>query len=166
METDKDLAGDVLTIKIFNPNNASHPQFNVVNRPPNSSKHDNEKLFDQLSYSASSCTNTIILGDLNLQDHWDRGAPLNSFSASFFNFFHDCGLHQNVTSPTHKNNFLDVVLSSADIVPSVAIFPALGSSDHNIVCFEISEDFSNVVPLSDFRMIDYSCPDVNLSIVD
>ncbi|EYC18837.1 hypothetical protein Y032_0026g1394 [Ancylostoma ceylanicum] len=162
-----DLAADVLTIEIVNPSNASLLQFTVVYRPPNSSKADDEKLIDQLSYSASSCTRSVVLGDFNLHIDWDRRAPLNHSSASFFDFFSDCGLHQNVTSPTHNNNVLDLVLSSSAIISSVTMLPPLGSSDHNIVCFEIVDNLSNVgLLLPDFRSANYSSIDAYLSSID
>ncbi|EYC44238.1 hypothetical protein Y032_0467g1986 [Ancylostoma ceylanicum] len=167
VQLEEHIMVDVLAVKIFHPEKASHLQFAVVYRPPNSSKRDDDELIQLLTHITSTNNHTIVLGDFNLQIDWSNKTCTNPASNSFLEFFSRCGLHQNVTLPTHSNNILDLVLSSTAIVSNVNVLPPLGSSDHNIVSFRIHEDFSNSIqPLPDFLNVDYSALDDFLACID
>ena len=87
----------------------------------------------------------IILGDFNLPDiDWPSNtARSDGVHDAFLTCFNTFGLTQFVNQPTRinlsgKDNILDIILSNdCLLINSVDCIPPLGTSDHNIVGFQI-----------------------------
>ena len=107
-------------------------------------------------HSLNSCSNIIILGDLNLPDaNWDNYTGSSCFTQDFCEAVFDLNLLQLVNQPTHrKGNILDVILTNQTNVTNISTLPTLPcglKSDHFITMFDLSglptnEDTKNLKP--------------------
>ena len=70
--------------------------------PPNSSVSYHTDLLNYL-YSLRSCSNIIIIGDLNLPNaNWDCYTGVSGFTQDFCEIIFDLNLLQLVKEPTHR----------------------------------------------------------------
>ena len=116
----------------------------VFYRPPSSDLTYLEGLARSLDKVSliSEHANILLLGDFNLPDiDWDLISPLqpNSLSDYFcdyiLNFF---SLSQLINQPTRLDAVLDLVISNRpENISNIKIGDGLGSSDHNIITFDL-----------------------------
>ena len=114
----------------------------LIYNPPNSSTMYHTCLLNYL-HSLSSCSNIIIVGDLNLPDaNWDIYTGLSSFTQEFCEAAFDLNLLQLVNKPTHRGeNILDIILTNQPNITNVSILSVLPcslKSDHFIINFDIT----------------------------
>ena len=65
-------------------------------------------------------------------------APDNIIN-TFLNFVNSYRLTQFVKQSTRNNNILDLVLSTSNkIISNIDILPPIGTSDHNVIIFDIN----------------------------
>ena len=117
----------------------------VAYRPPDSTREVNDLLVSALDWLCDGSARVCVLGDLNLSAFdWDQFTypPIHLYS-SFANFICSHGLSQIVDQPTRGNNILDVVLCS-DVLccDDVDVLPPISTSDHYVVCFNLSLCFA------------------------
>ena len=110
----------------------------VVYRCPNITKQNNEKIHNAISeVSKGDC---IIMGDFNHGNiKWDTMQSTGVEDKQFVCLVQDNFLTQHVLEPTRATRVLDIVLSSQkELVDNVNIKEPLGSSDHNLMHFNIN----------------------------
>ena len=121
----------------------------VCYRNPTSSVDNDDKLFSLIE----KCTNdtVLLMGDFNLGDtNW------NTYEAKGQGkLFVDCltnhFFNQHVDLPTRKKNILDLVLSNEEnIVQNLEVGEEFGSSDHQIIKFDLVIGKDHSKPISKF----------------
>lgn len=108
----------------------------VCYRPPDSSTESDNGLFELLDKVSRS--RAVIMGDFNYPDlDWS-----NDDKTDVSHPFVDClgrnFLYQHVTEPTRGKNYLDLVLSTDNIVDEIQVCEPFETSDHQIIRFEIT----------------------------
>ena len=78
------------------------------------------------------------------------------------------GLTQFVKQSTHDNNILDLVLSTSNkIISNIDILPPIGTSDYNVIVFDINLVNSiNEYNSSDHTFLDWSHADYDMISMD
>jgi hypothetical protein len=150
IERDVQTGCEMLNIEI-----GSGKRLNILNiyRPPNQNLELDEEMFRQLNISLRN-KNTIIVGDFNCPSiNWQK-LTSNTEDSKMLNFVLDEFLIQFVKEPTRGNNTLDLVLGTdEDIVTGVEVKHPLGSSDHNIVEFQIK--MHNTIKKASYQVLNY-----------
>ena len=124
----------------------------TIYRPPKPQRGSNMTLqtkatIDLFTNLFMDCNSPIIiLGDLNLPEiDWPSNMTrIDGIHDSFLACFNNLGLTQYVnqttrTNATGRDNILDIVLSNDRfLINCVECLPPLGTSDHNIVAFNVN----------------------------
>ena len=110
----------------------------VCYRPPDSSNINDEALCNLLSKVGLCNKDVIIMGDFNFPElNWKEIELLNEFHP-FVDCLRNIFFYQHVNESTRGNNVLDLVItSSEDIIKNLRIGEPFGSSDHQIVRFDV-----------------------------
>ncbi|VDO50756.1 unnamed protein product [Haemonchus placei] len=87
------------------------------------SPKNDESLTELLSGFLVSGTDTVLLGDFNIEVDWLNCVSFNLGSMQFFKFFCDYGLKQVVTQPTLGGRILGLTLTSSPAVLNVRTLP-------------------------------------------
>lgn len=97
-----------------------------------------EPLLELIKEACQSSRETIITGDFNHETiDWDL-IEANAEGQKFLDVTEDLFLTQHVKEATRANNILDLILSTNhNQIRNVIVTEKLGSSDHNIIEFEI-----------------------------
>ena len=110
----------------------------LIYKPPHA---NNEYLSSIISQFAGETIPLTVIGDFNIPNLADVD--------SFLNFCSGLSLKQLVTSPTRKDNILDLLFSDTpDLISDLSVTPPLINCDHNGLSFNIS----NTLPI---KIIDY-----------
>ena len=116
----------------------------VIFGPPSSNLTYLEGLAKSLDKVSliSEHANILLLGEFNLPDiDWDLISPLQPNSLS--DYFCDCilnffSLSQLINQPTRLDAVLALVISNRpENISNIKIGDGLGSSDHNIITFDL-----------------------------
>ena len=132
---------------------------NVIYRRPNQPVEVDIAMYKSLEESIRD-RETIILGDFNLpQINWTSITGVDGESYRLIEFVEDNFLHQSVTEPTRETNILDLVLASHEhLVTNTRVGEHLGTSDHNIIRFDINHKtqlLRNKLPTPNFKRADF-----------
>ncbi|EYC25362.1 hypothetical protein Y032_0012g1843 [Ancylostoma ceylanicum] len=153
------MVPDVLCFDLLCPAPLSSIRFVLAYRPPNTNRGEDDRLIDFLYDVCTVQLKTIVLGDFNVEIDTPRHSNKlpNSCSERFSTAFSSSNLIQHVLQPTRGGSILDLVLSTSGLVKSVEILPPFGTSDHNVVHFEVNYHCSNNLffPLPDFDRVNY-----------
>ena len=111
---------------------------NVIYRKPNQSTEIDTAMYNSI-HEIIKNKDSIILGDFNLpQICWRTVSGVESESNRLIDFVEDNFLHQMVNEPTRDNNILDLILTSQEhLITNVNVGEHLGTSDHNLIRFNI-----------------------------
>ena len=113
------------------------------------------KLFEDLdAFSSFNCP-IVLLGDYNLPNvNWNiPSAPCAWEQDIILEKFLQLGFRQYVDEPTRENNILDLILCNSDnVVQNTSLLDPLSTSDHSMVCFNVSLCVSAVPEREKFRM--------------
>jgi len=150
----------------------SHTE-SLVTRSPGCSTYDIDYMILSVRCLQMLCSTdkvTFILGDFNLPDiDWSYyHAPDNIIHNTFLNFVNSYGLTQFVKQSTRDNNILGLVLSTSNkIISNIDILPPIGTSDHNVIVFDINLVNSiNEYNSSDHSFLDWSRADYDMISMD
>ena len=107
------------------------------NTTANTKPEDEEPLLELIS-KACQRGEVVIVGDFNHETiDWEL-MEAQSEGQGFLDRIQDQFLHQHVDKPTRGNNILDLILSSnPEQVRNITVSEQFGTSDHNIVHFEV-----------------------------
>lgn len=107
----------------------------VCYRAPDSSKQNDEwlfKMFDNVSNGR-----VIIMGDFNYAElDWSSSEKVD-VSHQFVECLGRNFLYQHVEEPTRGQNYLDLLLSTDNIIEEVKVGEPFESSDHQVIRFEV-----------------------------
>uniref|UniRef100_A0A914PZZ3 Reverse transcriptase domain-containing protein n=1 Tax=Panagrolaimus davidi TaxID=227884 RepID=A0A914PZZ3_9BILA len=147
---------NIIAVDIIQNQNSS-TRYILIYRPPNFSKPQSIKLFDNVREiihipSIFPIKNYILLGDFNYPHiSWDSDLSTQSGDASpLIDFMLEKQLHQHVKEPTRKNNILDLILSSdPQSVMDIQINDPIG--DHNVIYFKTSNEYDSINEKHDYK---------------
>jgi hypothetical protein len=88
----------------------------------------------------------VLVGDFNMSRiNWQANLATKYLHQCFFDCVSELGLSQLVTEPTRGNSILDLILTDSDrAVFGVVVIEHFGTSDHNMVVFNIHGAVSNL----------------------
>jgi hypothetical protein len=128
-------------------------------RSPSCTVSEEQEIFNEIRQMGDSNNEKLLLGDLILS-----GIVCSNFSATgnaeeFVNLTQDCFLQQLVTSPTRGDNILDLVFTSNEsLIDNLMVCEPFGSSDHNLIKFDIMAPSSDTTwnpYFRDFKRVKY-----------
>ena len=109
----------------------------VVYRSPSAPQTADDSLIG-LFESFTFDSDVLITGDFNLPGLYESGL-VNDTCAKYEFLFAELGLIQKVSSPTRRNNILDLVLATdSHLVSNVRVEEPFSSSDHNSIKFDLN----------------------------
>lgn len=108
-------------------------------KKPNASLEEKEQIFKNLKDHVKDI-NCIIIGDFNYPGiNWTTVNSQSQDDQDFIKVVEDLFLTQHVMQPTRENNILDIILTTdPDIISDIDILPPIGTSDHNVLEFNVS----------------------------
>ena len=112
----------------------------IVYRSPNNSQDQNDCLNRVLSHLNDEHKDVMIVGDFNYRDiDWETMQATSSKSDAFLEVVQDNLWYQHVMQPTRLESLLDLVITSnPDMIDEVDVLAHLGSSDHNMLKWELN----------------------------
>ena len=130
------------------------------NTTANTTEEQEEPLLELIKEAGNLSGETIITGDFNHETiDWEL-MEAGSEGQKFMELTEDQFLTQHIKEPTRGNNILDLILSTnPNQITNVKVGEKFGTSDHNIIEFEIKTKDSPSVWKSkyrDYRKADYS----------
>ena len=133
---------------------------NVVYRKPSQTVEIDTAMYDSIHETIRN-KDSIILGDFNLPEIcWRTISGVESESNRLIDFIEDNFLHQMITEPTRGDNILDLLLTSQEhLVTSTQVGEHLGTSDHNLIRFNINLPnlaIQNKIMAPNFKLADYN----------
>ena len=148
-----DLDDDCKILWVSIPTKSSSLLFGIFYRCPNAPLSTLEALHSSVCSAVSPNQSIVLCGDFNLPDI-DRSTTSSSVWTPATTMFcdilvSDCFLTQLVSTSTHHDNILDLVLTNVPSnVFSVAVFDNLPGTDHDAVNFVIEAEVNakNIPP--------------------
>jgi len=116
--------------------NGQETLIGICYRPPNSSISNDECLFSMIDGVSSG--RVVIMGDFNFAALDWSSDEKTDVSHPFVECLGRNFLHQHVQEPTRGKNYLDLVISSDDIVEDLRVGEPFENSDHQIIRFEVN----------------------------
>ena len=129
----------IVKIKLLNTN---YLHFCVIYRSPNSSKENNNLMFDIFKFLLNTTNeNVMFIGDFNFPGiDWNDWVSKynNKYELEFINMLQEKFLLQHVNFPTrargtHDPHTLDLVISNDDFISGIENLSPLGKSDHSVL---------------------------------
>ena len=151
----------------------------LVYRPPDCNVGHTRLLFDVINQIASEYPNYIVLGDFNMpkikwsqdeEEQLEFAEQHDTLSFEFLDLCAQCDLYQVVPQPTHRENFLDLILTSTlNIFSSIEVHPPVLTSVHDSVpchIMTVSNNRQQQLSHLDFRKADYTAIAQQLTLID
>ncbi len=133
---------EIRVLNLIQPGKKCNTLLTIVTlyRPPGPYTEFLTEFSDFLSSLVIKTEKIIILRDFNI--HMD--AQTNSLTTAFQSLIDHIGFHQNVNSPTHKDNHtIDLVLTYGVQIEQLAIIPQHSSlTDHYLITIKITLDYT------------------------
>jgi len=137
--------------------NSSELHIGVCYRSPNIefSKKDNDALLCEMLTEVRGKP-LLLMGDFSHPDiDWSSSHGRSPSAQNFVNCVGDAFLTQHVTEGTCNGAILDLVLTSEpDMIDSISVLSQLGSSDHNMLEWEVL--LSPIVSVFNRPCLDYA----------
>ena len=143
---DQRTQAEILWIKMF-PDETSPVIVGVCYRP----EVDEDIILERICHSISSISrhencDIVLTGDFNFRGiEWESLQGTSTRERLFLETLSENLLSQIISEPTRDNNILDLLITNnTDSILSVSVLPPFSSSDHNIICAELSRALPRV----------------------